>query len=226
VLVADDHKPFRDSLCRCLKRAGFRTVGCHDGAEAIVLLRSMDFDFLITDLKMPHIDGIDLLDWVRRNRPHMRAVVVTAYGGQTQRRFFLQQGVDGVFEKPFDPEKLAEYLRQAGRREGFVSSFRESELLAYLRDVSRARRSLVLDILDDSGEQGRVYMHRGRLKHAEGGGCEGVSGLLRCLAFSHGIFKVCPWTPPQKTTIREETHDVLCQAVLRQTKSNGSVVKK
>jgi DNA-binding response OmpR family regulator len=82
VLIVDDEKTFLLSLRDGLKihEKKFRVLTAESGKEAISLLRALPVDLLITDLKMPEVDGFELLAWTTREKPELPVIVMTAFG--------------------------------------------------------------------------------------------------------------------------------------------------
>jgi CheY-like chemotaxis protein len=107
VLVVDDEQIVRDSCERALKDAGYavRTVG--NGYDALEACRAERFDVMFTDLKMPGMQGLDVIRKVTEECPETRVIIITGYPSQESA---LQAGRLGVFdylEKPLSPERLS-----------------------------------------------------------------------------------------------------------------------
>ena len=79
VLVVDDEELVRDFLKEALSRRGYQAHTCEDGAEAQQLLSSLTVDVVITDIRMPNIDGMELLRWILGNHPTTPVIMLTAY---------------------------------------------------------------------------------------------------------------------------------------------------
>src|SRR5262249_50734333 len=82
-----------------------RTVCAQDGAEALEILRAHKIDLLLTDVRMPRIDGIALLKKIREAEPRLRVILVTAFNDLAPREAH-KLGVDAIVEKPIDREEL------------------------------------------------------------------------------------------------------------------------
>ena len=80
LLIVDDEPNQREMLCRILDRAGYETRAAADGREALEALEEDGFDLVLTDQRMPVLDGIALLDEVRSRLPGVPVVLMTAYG--------------------------------------------------------------------------------------------------------------------------------------------------
>lgn len=222
ILVVDDDPDFLIGLCKSLRDAEFGAISCRDGAEAIAVLQSMDADYLVTDLQMPQVDGIELLNWVRRNRPHVGTVVVTAHGGEPQRRFVLQQGALRFVEKPIDPNDLIDLFQTADQMGGFFGNLRETDILNYLELVCRSKRSLKIELLAENGPMCLLFIRKGHLIHAECNEFEGSAALEEILSVSHGTYAVHAWQDPKRRTIHEEPTFII--EALRQRERAGKSI--
>lgn len=103
VLIADDEDSMRTLVARALKLDGHDTVTVEDGAEALDVLTSENgaFDLLLTDIKMPVMDGIALALAVARDFPTLTIVLMTGFADQRERASGLNAIVHDVVTKPF-----------------------------------------------------------------------------------------------------------------------------
>ena len=80
ILVVDDEKIIRESIAFILKKEGFAVTEAANGKEALNRLTGETFDLIITDLEMPEMKGIELLDHAMHINPQGLVVIITAYG--------------------------------------------------------------------------------------------------------------------------------------------------
>jgi len=114
VLVVDD-EPGIALLCqRILSRAGYEVVALTDPREAIEHLQHQHVDLLLVDIRMPEIDGFDVISRAQRAQPDVAVLVMTGFGTVETAIRALRQGVDGLVLKPFDRGgELLESVKQA-----------------------------------------------------------------------------------------------------------------
>ena len=114
VLVVDD-EPGIALLCdRVLSRAGYDVKALTDPREAIEYLQHQRIDLLLVDIRMPEIDGFDVISRAQRAQPDAAVLVMTGFGTVETAIRALRQGVDGLILKPFDRrEELLEAVKQA-----------------------------------------------------------------------------------------------------------------
>ncbi len=112
VLLVDDDADVVWGMQTCLRRAGFVVEACRNGEEAVTSLGATDFDVVVTDIMMPKLNGLGLLQSVGENRPCTKIVVMTAFGSSSLKNLIRQKGALLYMEKPVDPELLIGELRK------------------------------------------------------------------------------------------------------------------
>lgn len=106
ILVVDDEEGLRQSLAANLELEGYEVVEASGGLQAIELVRKGDFDLVITDMRMPGLDGLDTFRALRKLRPAIAVVIMTAFSLEMLIEGALSEGVYTVVTKPFDIEKI------------------------------------------------------------------------------------------------------------------------
>ena len=112
VLVVDDEQSLRDVLSIMLKRAGYAVTSAMDGEEAIELLHREIFDLVITDLRMPKIDGMEVLKAVRSVSPET-GLIITAFATADSAVEAMKQGAYDYLTKPFQVDEVQLIIRNA-----------------------------------------------------------------------------------------------------------------
>ena len=111
ILVVDDEELIRWSLEQILTGEGHRVVVAADGAEALARMEEALPDLCLLDLKLPDIDGLQLLPRLRARAPGLQVVVMTAYGSAEIEREARALGAIDFLRKPVDPGALCVRLR-------------------------------------------------------------------------------------------------------------------
>lgn len=106
ILVADDEKAMRELLARALLSKGFTVETASNGAEALEKIQEQPFDMLITDLIMPNIVGMELVQKARQILPDLIVIVITGNATLETAIQALKQGAYDYITKPFDPELI------------------------------------------------------------------------------------------------------------------------
>lgn len=115
ILVVDDEQAVRDLLAKTLTMADYDVDAAPDGASAIDRLRAVEYDLLITDLKMPGMDGLSVIREARRTAPDLPVIIITGYSTEASAIEAINLGVAGYLTKPFRlPRILAATARALG----------------------------------------------------------------------------------------------------------------
>jgi DNA-binding NtrC family response regulator len=136
LLVADDEEPQRRALAGILERAGYEVATADSGQRALELLDGKPFDLLLTDQRMPVLDGLALLDRVRRIAPDLPVVLMTAYGSVSSAVEAMKRGAVDYLTKPFERDELLIVVDKAIRQR------RLEDEVATLRGALRDRYRL------------------------------------------------------------------------------------
>lgn len=113
ILVVDDKAMMRDSIGSTLQRAGFAVVAAGDGEVALRMIGRHRLGAVITDLKMPTMDGLELLNKVRAAGDRIPVVLMTAYGSVDDAVRAMKDGAFDFIQKPFDGDQLVATMRRA-----------------------------------------------------------------------------------------------------------------
>ncbi|MBX3326414.1 MAG: sigma-54-dependent Fis family transcriptional regulator [Nitrospira sp.] len=113
ILVVDDEQSLREVLSIMLKRAGYAVTGATDGEEAVELLQKEIFDLVITDLRMPKVDGMEVLKAVKSASPETVVLIITAFASADSAVEAMKQGAYDYLTKPFQVDEVQLIIRNA-----------------------------------------------------------------------------------------------------------------
>src|SRR5262245_20415153 len=113
ILIVDDEKNIRTSLGRFFDLHGNQVTSAEHGAEAIEQVRKSSFDCVVLDLKLPDMDGIQVLEKIREVDSYVPVILLTAHGSTSRAVEAIKKGAFDFFEKPSDEEKLLIAVRNA-----------------------------------------------------------------------------------------------------------------
>ena len=116
LLVVDDEEPQRVMLANILGRAGFEVVAAADGRQALEQLGDGGFDLLLTDQRMPAMDGLELLEQARRIDPGLPVVLMTAFGTVSTAVEAMKRGAADYLTKPFERDELLLVIEKSLRQ--------------------------------------------------------------------------------------------------------------
>ena len=118
ILILDDDKGMREFLEIMLTREGYDVTCAFDGEKALNLCRKTPFDLILTDLKMPKMDGIEFLKRVKDVCPEVFVILMTAYASGETAVSAMKEGAYDYIEKDFDIEDLTTLIREALNKKG------------------------------------------------------------------------------------------------------------
>ena len=127
VLVLDDEQIVLDSVSRILEDENYEVVTCHSGTEAVDRLKAGGFDVLITDLKMPGMDGLQAMEALAEVDPDLSMIMATAYSTVDSAVKAMKLGAVDYIRKPFTPDQLTELVGKVveDRKQRFERRYRE-----------------------------------------------------------------------------------------------------
>ena len=112
VLVVDDQEALRSLLARLLEREGFDPVQAEDGAQAVEMYKSESPLVVVSDIMMPRMDGLTLLNEIRRIDRNATVILMTGQGNEDVLLKALRGGATNFFKKPFNVRELIDEIRK------------------------------------------------------------------------------------------------------------------
>ncbi|MFI5402461.1 MAG: sigma-54-dependent transcriptional regulator [Planctomycetota bacterium] len=205
ILIVDDDRNTRETLQRGLNRAGYEVVTAEDGSKAVPLLQEREIDLLITDYKMPGIDGLRLATTARVVQPQLAVIMISAFANVDTAVSAIKQGIFDVIEKPVkmrDVKKAAARALETrqlvienrrlradlmGREElskiiGRGPAFREA--LTMVEQVAPARSTVLL-----TGESGTGKEVFANALHRLSPRADGPLVKVHCAALAEGLLE-------------------------------------
>ncbi len=184
ILIVDDEKSFLLSLKDGLSqyRDKFQVLTAENGREAVDVLRSIDIDLLVTDLKLPEMNGFELLAWVSRHRPQLPVIVMSAFGTPEIEARLAKMDTLQFLEKPLDLEMLEEGIFN-GLNAGGKSFIRGITLATFLQLMKAEKKNCTLKIVAGD-RQAYLYVRRGELIDAEVGDRSGMAAALEIVGWN------------------------------------------
>lgn len=138
VLVVDDERDIRDFLFKALTRiAGFQVTVVENGEEALKKIEKEKFDLVLTDLKMPSVDGLQLITEISRSKPEILTVLMTGHGTIDSAIEAMKQGASDYLTKPLNIDELIVRLRKV-----LEEKQRFTGLKSCIVDLERANEEL------------------------------------------------------------------------------------
>ncbi len=113
ILIVDDEKNYLLILSAVLQEEGYDTLIANSGAEALELLAATAVDLVVTDMKMPGMDGMELLEQIKKRDAELPVIMMTAYGTVEKAVEAMQKGAYNYILKPFENARLVVFVNKA-----------------------------------------------------------------------------------------------------------------
>lgn len=150
LLIVDDEESVRDSLVNWFIEDGFQVASAENAKKAITLLEKENFDIILTDIKMPGMDGLELLKRIKALKKDAIVIVMTAFATVDTAVQALKDGAFDYITKPFDPDDLSHLIRNASKQ---IILMDENEKLK-----SQIQLENIQDIIGNSPEIEQVLL--------------------------------------------------------------------
>jgi DNA-binding NtrC family response regulator len=124
ILVVDDDRQLADNLIEYLRMLGFQAAAAYGGREGLEMFKQDDFQLIITDLMMPDMDGIELMEKVKRLDRRIVVMVITGYGTIESADSAIKKGAYDFIPKPFKMEELEVIVKRALEKHFIVRQLR------------------------------------------------------------------------------------------------------
>jgi DNA-binding NtrC family response regulator len=152
IMVVDDEEAMRESLAAWLAKDGFEVATAAGGEQALNLLTEAPFDLLFVDIKMPGMDGLELLRRLRADYPQAMVVIITAYASIDTAVEAMKLGASDYLVKPFDPEQLMVLVDKLVEHKALVDENQALKARLLERD-----KSVFEDLIGQSEAMRRVF---------------------------------------------------------------------
>jgi len=151
VLIVDDEKNILLTLSQSLEVLRLETDTATNGEEALAKLKEKEFGLILLDIRMPGMDGMEVLRQVREIRPDIRIIMITAYGTVELAVEAMKLGAVDFIQKPFSPEEIRELVSRVMDRE----KLDEQKAADYGTSIELAKRSIGNRLFDAAIEHVR-----------------------------------------------------------------------
>src|SRR4051794_39520903 len=142
ILIVDDEEPIRQVLTEVLGGSGYVVRTAADGEEALRELSANDYDAVVTDVRMPRMDGLSLVRAIQQVAPETTVIVMSAYGSHDLAIEAMKAGAYDYLGKPFRPDEVLLVLRKAEERERLRA---ENRRLRREIEASRGKAGIIAE---------------------------------------------------------------------------------
>lgn len=222
VLIVDDEKLFIKSIADGLKtyekKYRFKMLSAQNGQEALKCFQANDIALLITDLRMPVMDGITLISHVHNQYPVVPIIVMTAFGSPQIEKQVKKMDILHYLEKPIGFDELRDHIlhelshKKKSRIEGVT-------LASFLQLIWMEKMTCTLTVkcIEDSGT---LSILSGELKDAKSGKLEGLDAALEILDWEHVTIELDESYTPDSEAIKISIEELLLESFRRKDERN------
>ncbi len=148
ILVVDDDRRMAKTLADIFQVKGYEVEVAHSGPEALEKVAGGRFDCVLTDIKMPEMNGVELYRAIKARQPDLPVVLMTAYSTDKLVQEGLEEGAVAALTKPLDINLLLSFFSSLGRERSIVIVDDDPKFARTLGDILRARSFAVTQITD------------------------------------------------------------------------------
>jgi DNA-binding response OmpR family regulator len=217
VLIVDDEETLTWSMAKSLSKDKdkYEVIIANNGREAFNYLEKNKIDLVITDIRMPDINGLDLLVKIKKEYPQTKVIIMTAYGSSDVQKEATQRGSLYYVEKPFEISDIRKIIIDLiGKKKGFRGKMFGLQLTDIIQMNCLGRLTTALIITRD-GEKGIIYLNEGEIIHAECGEQKGAEAFYSILSWQEGEFVSNIGFIPSVQTIYQNWEHLLIEAMRR-----------
>jgi CheY-like chemotaxis protein len=217
ILILDDEQDileiYQEILARLPSQPEIHTADT--GMRAIALLESEPFKLLLIDLRMPAMDGFQVLAIVRRRFPALRVVVMTGADDEQFRARAYAMGIDLYLEKPKTGKEIINFvdciesMLERDDRAGFRGV--QSKTLVDIIQLECLTQSSIILRVQSAGGEGRFWIQKGDIIDAATGDLLGREAVLEMLRWKAGSFEILPSDAPRPRTIFSSYENLLME---------------
>jgi len=159
----------------------FEVVTAHNGKEAVAILEAMPVSLVVTDLKMPEMDGFELLGYLKSEFPQVPVIVMTAFGTPEIETRLCQSGMIRMLEKPVDFEELSQLIVSLLDHDFAGGTLTGISLPSFLQLIEMEQNTCLMEVMTPKG-QGLLYFNKGKLYDAVFGDTKAEEAALIMLS--------------------------------------------
>lgn len=148
ILIVDDDRRMTRTLADIFSISGHEVMEAYSGPEALELVQTTSFDCVLTDVKMPGMDGVEFHNQLRQVRPGLPVILMTAYAANELIQKGLDEGIVGVFDKPLDINNLLAFFTSLAKHRSIVIVDNDTNFCRTLDDILSHRGFRVTQITD------------------------------------------------------------------------------
>lgn len=200
ILIVDDDTNLTYVLTRLLEQSGYRVESTITGIQAVNTYRDQGFDLALIDLRLPDINGLSVMEEIKKFHPEARVVIMTAFGDKETAVRAFRLGAAEYLEKPFENRELLDVVENSLNQdeESGLQGNLQMMSLASIIQVNCEERNQARLRIRHGGREGILFFKGGAVVHAEVGRSRGEHAVYELLSWEEGTFQLemgvsCPF---------------------------------
>jgi CheY-like chemotaxis protein len=215
VLIVDDDREMLLSLKEGLERyfASFRVLTAEDGIIAMEMLKNKTVSLVVSDLKMPRMDGFSLLAHIMEYYPDIPVVIITGYSTPEMERLAREGGAVGYIGKPFMIEDLARKIMATLRHESEGGTLHSVSSGMFLQLIEMEQKTCTIRLVDKTSDsRGVLFFRDGELLDARVGSLQGEAAAYRIFSWDEVNLSIQNACPQNEKKIETDLQAILLDA--------------
>ena len=216
VLFVDDDREMLQALKEGLEkyRETFTVVLAEDGFDAVSKLKKNSISLVVTDLKMPNMDGFSLLAHIMETYPEIPVVIITGYSTSEMKRLAQEGGAVGYISKPFLIEDLAKHIMKTLRKESDGGTLHGVSSGMFLQLMEMEERTCTIRLVDKASKEGGVLFFReGALLDARVGAIQGIEAAYMIFSWEEVTLSIQNECPQKDNKINSDLQPIILEAM-------------
>jgi CheY-like chemotaxis protein len=225
VLLVDDDREMLLALREGFGRyaESMRVLLAGDGLEALEVLKREPVSLVVTDLKMPRMDGFELLAAIMGSYPDIPVIIITGYSTPDMERLARQGGAVGFTAKPFLIENLARQILTMLRRETEGGTLHNVSSGMFLQLVEMEQKTCTIRLEDKaSGKKGALFFVEGALFDARAGNLQGESAAYEIFGWEQVSLSIQDHSAVRQNRIQKDLHPLILEAARRKDEKKAA----
>lgn len=214
ILIVDDDITSRKINSEIFKSNGFLVFTSDSALDAKELMQKGEvFDFVVTDLNMPNLNGIEFLIWLKDKFPKIKVIVISGFVSEKIEDFIQKKGVIKYFKKPIKAKELNEFIStNMLSKDHEIVDIEKINILEFIELIVLSNQKNIISIKNtDNNKVGYIYIEHDKILHAKYENIVGPDAFYQIMEIKHGKFDQIPWAQPKEITINASI-DVLMKA--------------
>jgi DNA-binding response OmpR family regulator len=215
VLIVDDDQEMLAALEKGFSKYGdtFVVIKAEDGQVAIEKLKKNTVSLIVTDLKMPRLDGFALLQHVMENYPDIPVIVITGYSTPEMEEMARKGGAVGYIAKPFMLDRLARKIMATLRKESEGGTLHSVSSGIFLQLMEMEQKTCTIRLEDkSSGKKGVLFFRDGELLDARANDLQAKSAAIKIFSWDKVTISIQNMCPPIENKVKSDLQPLILEA--------------